>query len=212
MELSAFNDRESASIAAAQRLTRGLSEQLAGNEHAWLAVSGGTTPKDCFTFLSKTRIPWSRVNVTLTDERCVPADHADRNERMLRSCLMQEEAAQATFVPLDDLPQTPFAAVLLGMGTDGHFASLFPDADNLMQGLDPNGLESTLSISTDASPYGRVSLTLSRLLNSSGLTLLVFGADKREIIEASRTSVSTDLPISYVLNQNVVPVHVLWAP
>ena len=211
MRFQEFADRSSASQAAAQRLGGAVGQQLQATETALLAVSGGTTPLECFEQLSKAPLPWQNVQVTLTDERCVPADHADSNERMVRERLLQGNAAPAQFVALDAIPQLPFAAVLLGMGTDGHFASLFPDAENLAAGLDLQSPEATVSIQTAASPHGRTSLTLPRLLNTQCLTLLIFGTAKRRIIEAACRVTSLQLPISHVLNQNNVPVHIFWA-
>lgn len=207
-----FDDRSSASLAAAQRLAYAVRQQLEVYETALLAVSGGTTPKECFNRLSDMRLPWQRVDVTTTDERCVSPDDPERNDRMVREHLLRGLAARARLIALDQIPESPFAAVLLGMGADGHFASLFPDAENLAEGLDLTEATQSVSIETSASPYKRKSLTLGRLLRTSSLSLLVFGEDKRQIIESCQDEKSLDLPISHVLLQDVVPVHVFWAP
>lgn len=206
-----FGDRQRASVAVAQRLAFGLEQQLSMEGSALLAVSGGTTPVACLDELSIADLPWHQVIVTVTDERCVPPEHEDRNEQMVRQRLLRNKAAAAQFVPPEAAPELCFAAVMLGMGTDGHFASLFPDAANLAGALDPDSLASAVPIDTAASPHGRISLTLSRLLNTHCLTLLIFGDTKRRVIEAASREVSLQLPISHVLNQNHVPVHIFWA-
>ena len=93
------------------------------------------------------------------------------------------------------------------MGNDGHFASLFPDAENLSVGLNLENDASTLSINTSASPHPRLTMTLSRLVHSREIILLIFGEDKREVLEAPG-----GLPIAYLLQQHQCPVTVLWAP
>ena len=122
----------------------------------------------------------------------MPPDHEDSNERLLRSTLMTGAAAATQFQPLFDgnsdqqasakqldkavhnLP-FPFACALLGMGEDGHFASLFPDAERLDEGLDVDSATLVLPITTAASPYPRMTLTLAALSRSDEIVLLVFG-------------------------------------
>jgi 6-phosphogluconolactonase len=114
-----------------------------------LAVSGGKSPVPFFHALRSQPLDWSRVMITLVDERFVPADHPDSNAALVREHLLQDAAAAARFLPLvgdarDDVAelaaanaayQHPTVAVL-GMGEDGHTASLFPGATALADGLD----------------------------------------------------------------------------
>ncbi|MEZ5598223.1 MAG: 6-phosphogluconolactonase [Pseudomonadales bacterium] len=211
MNLQSFNDRHAASVAVADRITTLLREALNRQPRATLVVSGGTSPVQCFTALSGTRLPWERVNVTLTDERLVPADHEASNERLVRSHLLLNAASRATFVPLR--PESiapivsPFACALVGMGEDGHFASLFPDAPNLADALDISNPAPLITIRTAGSPYPRVSMTLARLLRSDRILLLVFGAAKRRLLEAS-----AGYPVNALLAQDTTPVEIFWAP
>jgi 6-phosphogluconolactonase len=97
------------------------------------------------------------------------------------------------------------------MGEDGHFASLFPDAENLEQGLDTDGIQLCLPVNTAASPHPRISLTLAALSRSDAIVLLFFGAAKREVYEQAKAD-SNGYPVSRLLLQKRAPVHVYWAP
>ena len=118
----------------------------------------GKSPAGVFAELASKSLAWSDVHVILSDERWVPADHGDSNEKLVRDTLMSAKAQGATLLPvhkagvtieqrcaeLNDelrLAPFPFACALLGMGEDGHFASLFPDAENLDEGLDVDSSE-----------------------------------------------------------------------
>jgi 6-phosphogluconolactonase len=206
-----FPDRSTASRAAAAALATALSRRLATSTEAVVAVSGGTTPRQCLGELAAHPLDWARVRVTLTDERCVPADHPDSNEGMVRRRLLVGRAAAARFLPLQSAELRAFSArlacALVGMGEDGHFASLFPDADNLDEALDLESSACCLPVRTEASPFARVSMTLARLLESDELILLAFGAPKRRVLEAPGA-----YPVGHLLAQTRLPVRVMWAP
>ena len=208
-----FDSRTQASVQAAKLLGAALQQRLEANQTATLVVSGGSTPQACLQHLAQTPLPWHRVLVTLTDERCVDAQHPDSNERMLRQHLLVDCAAEAQFVPLQEIGSLekhpkPFAAVLLGMGADGHFASLFPDAPNLSEGLDLHNARSTMDVQTNASSHRRISMTLSRLLNAETMLLLAFGKDKEAVLLEPAT-----YPVASLLQEQ--PQHpsmqILWA-
>lgn len=228
VSLSDFSNRHAASGAAADLLAAALRDDLNAGGRASLALSGGTTPGDCYAALSAEPLAWDQVTLVPSDERWVPPDHADSNERLIRAQLMRGAAAAARFVPLfreglefADAPaaverdlaelSVPFSAVLLGMGADGHFASLFPDYAGLQQALDPAAAERCVAVETAASPYLRISLTLAGLLQASRLTLLFFGADKRTVFEAAARG-DARYPLSALLQQDAVPVTAFWAP
>lgn len=211
MKVEEHASRQAASQAVAECLANGLREQLRRQCRAALAVSGGATPGDCLQALSHAALPWRRVSVTLTDERCVPSDHPDRNEIMVQQRLLANQAAAASFVQIEEerlaaLP-TPLAGVLLGMGEDGHFASLFPDAPNLAQGLALDNPAHCLAVRTAAKPNERISLTLSFLTQAEQILLLAFGARKRTVLETP-----LGLPVQHLLQQKQAPLRILWAP
>jgi 6-phosphogluconolactonase len=223
-----FETREQASIAAAQRIGEALARRLEAQGEASLVVSGGTSPAGVFAELAKMALPWPGVHVILSDERWVPPDHEDSNEKLVRETLLAGEAKGAKLLPVFRQGATieercsemnealllapfPFACALLGMGEDGHFASLFPDAQNLQEGLDVDSRQLCIPVQTAASPHPRVSLTLSALSRSDEIVLLIFGDAKRDVYEAARISTNGS-PVSHLLRQKRAPVHVCWAP
>jgi len=210
-----FETREEASLAAAKHIIAALTGRLDGQSKASLVVTGGSSPKLCYAALARIELEWNRVQLLLSDERWVPPTHADSNERMLRETLLTNCATEADLISLYDDSATvaercvelnaavnklsfPFAISLLGMGGDGHIASLFPDSDNLETGLQ-----------VDSTP--RISMTMAALSRSDEIVLLFFGDAKREIYEKAKAS-STAYPVSALLFQNRAPVHVFWAP
>lgn len=206
MNLISYPSRRAASEAAAELLASAVQQQLALSERTTLVVSGGSTPLECFAILRQMPVAWQSVDVSLTDERCVPTDHEDSNEGMLRRHLLRDNASQARYVSPEEVGAEPFSAVLVGMGSDGHFASLFPDADNLAHGLDLQNAESTLPVNTAASPHPRISMTLSRLVNSELIVLLAFGDDKRAVLDNP-----AGFPVAHLLGQQRADVKVVWA-
>jgi 6-phosphogluconolactonase len=221
-----FDTREEASEAAASRIAELLKVRLDQQAETSLVVSGGSTPFACFEALAGKPLEWQRVQVLLSDERWVAADHEDSNERLARERLLVGEAAAARLQPVfrqgvtpearceelqEPLPALPFAAALIGMGTDGHFASLFPDAPNLDQGLDVESGYLYLPVTTAASPHPRVSMTLAAISRSDEILLLMFGDEKLALYNKAKRQ-SNGYPISRLLRQKRAPVSVYWAP
>lgn len=223
-----FDSREAAAVAAAERIVAALARRLDGQAEASIVVSGGTSPAGVFAALAETELEWPRVHVVLSDERWVPPDHEDSNERLVRESLLKGAAQGAKLLPVyrqgvtieercseinEELRQAPFpfACALLGMGEDGHFASLFPDAATLQEGLDADSRKLCIPVQTAASPHARLSLTLSALSRSDEILLLIFGDRKREIYEAAKTD-ANGFPVSHLLRQKRAPVTLYWAP
>lgn len=224
---SVFATRDEASRAAAKFIAGRLRDRLAAEGDAAIVVSGGSTPVRCFEQLSNAELEWSRIRVVLSDERWLPPAHPDSNERLIRAHLLRGRAAAASLLPVfaggsspaercteldaawSVLPH-PFACTLLGMGSDGHFASLFPDADNLALGLDPASGRSFLPVTTAASPHARITMTLPALLRTNAVLLLIFGNDKREVCAAAAAG-DDSLPAAALFAQRQTPVHVYWA-
>jgi 6-phosphogluconolactonase len=223
-----FDNRDEAARAAADRIGKALERRLEAQGEASLVVSGGTTPAGVFVELASKPLAWPDVHVILSDERWVPADHEDSNEKLVRDTLLTGKAQQASLLPVYKAGVTveqrsgelngelrlapfPFACALLGMGEDGHFASLFPDAENLEAGLDVDSRELCMPVTTAASPYPRLSLTLSALSRSDEILLLMFGESKRDVYESAKQD-ANGYPLSHLLRQKRAPVHVYWAP
>jgi 6-phosphogluconolactonase len=164
--------------------------------------------------------------VTLTDERFVPSSDPSSNEGLVRRHLLQGEAAKAGFAPLyfdgiaqDDVAAKaeagvakvlPFGVTLLGVGPDGHFASLFPGNPKLAEGLDPKSGRAVIAVppGQPAPDLPRISLTFQALIQSSLIVLLVTGAAKKALLEGP---VDQSLPVAAILNQDRAPVRILWA-
>ena len=223
-----FDTREEASIAAAEKIEEALQHRLQAQGSASLVVSGGTTPARCFEELAHGDLDWSDITVLASDDRWVPPGHDDSNEKLIRDHLLVNGASRAELVRYYDADHTPdsraieldkhisyvpfpFAVSLLGMGADGHFASLFPDAENLEKGLDLESGLLYLPVATTASPHPRISLTLAALSRSDEIVLLFFGDDKRKIYDKARKG-NGRYPVTKLLWQKRAPVHVFWAP
>lgn len=223
-----YPSRPAAAEAAADLLEASLRRRLGEEDDATLVLSGGSTPGPTMAALAARTLPFDRVHVLPSDERWVPADHADSNARLIRETFLSggnaQDASLVSFYAEDREPRAqaallgerlkalpfPFAAALLGMGEDGHFASLFPDAPNLEDALDVDGDDLVVAVTTAASEHARISLTLAALSRSDEIVLLIFGEEKRAVIdEASRT---TDrYPVSALLRQKRAPLRILWA-
>lgn len=214
-----------------------LREAIEARGQALLCVSGGKSPVALFEALRALPLAWPQLTVTLVDERCVPPDHPDSNARLVRAHLLQGPAAQARFVPWTDtapvaslqaaaakanalLAALPVADVLvLGMGTDGHTASLFPHSPDLAHALDLATPGRVCALRLPEPPpqpnHPRLTLTLAHILRARCLVLPVQGADKLAVLaQAARepTPPGVDaLPISHILDQVTAPVS-LWLP
>jgi 6-phosphogluconolactonase len=228
VEFLEFPDRASASVAAAGIMAESIRARLAARGRCAIVVSGGTSPGPCFDHLARMPLDWAQVTVVPSDERWVPPGHPDSNERLIRERLLVgnasggrllamfragleiDEAVARINRDLDALDR-PFASVLLGMGEDGHFASLFPDFTGLTQALDPDDDRSCLAVTTAGSPYARISLSLSALLDSNGVLLLMYGTAKRRVFEAAAAGDSR-YPVASLLRQQHRPMTVFWAP
>lgn len=221
-----FESLQAMAAALAEAIALELSEAIASRGHASLVVSGGRTPVLMFDRLARARLAWNKVKVTLADERLVPATDADANERLIRDHLLQNEAERAVFLPLwqgegDPVESAleaisamnrPFDVVVLGMGEDGHFASLFPRMPGLTAALDPASASLAIFVGDAGARRPRVSLTLAALLDARMILLSFAGVAKREVFErALQPGPPEDLPIRAVLRQNAVPVDVYWS-
>ena len=218
--IEVFRTAADAAEAAAFAVARQLHEGLATHTRAGLVATGGRSPGPVYDRLVQLPgVDWARVVVTLSDERCVPADDAASNARLVRERLLTGAAAKAHFLPLWPEPPAaalealaPFDAVVLGMGEDGHVASLIPGDPGLAQAMDPACERMTVSVPAGLGkpPVARISLTLRALLQARRIFLLIAGAAKREVIV--RAEAGADLPVRALIAQTRVPVRILWSP
>lgn len=204
-----------------------LQQAIEQRGHALLAVSGGKTPAALFDRLSQQSLDWGKVFITLADDRWLPPDHADSNTRLVRQHLLQGAAAAAQFAPLvnaaptpekglaqagerfNALPQ-PFDLILLGMGDDGHTASLFPCAPQLQQALSTS--EPLVAIHPQTAPYGRISLSPAALRQSRQNILLISGANKQAVLQqALHDGPVEQMPVRLLWQAGMPPLAVYWA-
>jgi len=225
-----FPDPTALAHALAGEIKVDLEEAVGVRGSASLIVSGGTTPKRLFRTLSAEKLPWDKIWVTLADERWVETTDAASNEKLIRENLLLQSAAAAHFVGLKNPAPTPEAGadwawrsltrvprpydvVMLGMGLDGHTASLFPGSLALARGLDTSTPAGCIAVNALTSPHARVSLNLSALMDSRRIVLHIEGDAKWQVYQRARTPGSTaEMPVRAVLQQKEVPVDVYWCP
>jgi 6-phosphogluconolactonase len=191
---------------AAQDILAALRAGLAARGRATIAVPGGTTPGPVFDAVCQAPLEWSKVTVTLVDERMVDTDSPDSNERLVRERLLADRAAGAAFVPLEAGPLAeldwPLDVALLGMGEDGHVASLFPGSPALEEGLRSQALFIDVPGGEGRAPsQARRTLTLRTINAARRRILLVRGEAKLNTYRAALRSGDPYLyPVCGVLN------------
>lgn len=183
-------------------IMNGLSEAIAAKGRACLVLSGGSSPVPVFAALAEIDFAWQNTTITLVDERNVPPSHADSNEALIRTHLMKGAVADAKFVPLYDNPDA-FAQIgigdvaLLGMGTDGHFASLFPAMIGQDDAFSLDAAPAIITTGPQGSPvHPRISMNLSLINKIAHSCLLLPNAEKAALFEAAKTDDS--LPVHYL--------------
>ena len=197
-----FLDRESLDQALATNVASRLHAGIAERGSAHLVVSGGSTPIQLFSNLADADIEWGRIVVLLADERWVPVDHEDSNERLVRETLLTGKAQAAQFLSLLPTPGDEitniaglstllgslpkFDVVLLGMGEDAHTASLFPCAAALREGLTTE--QGALITRPRNAPHQRVSMSKRRLQATEHGVIHIVGEKKKAVLEQARKS------------------------
>lgn len=206
-----FESRSAASESLAREICQRLSAALGESGAASFVASGGSSPQETYHHMSRLPLAWEKVSIVPSDERCVPSDSPRSNLGMLRRHL----SVRADFIELSESSPIhtlrPFDVVLVGMGEDGHTASLFPNdpdiraaisSDDFLHRCHPPGL-----------PEARISLTPTALLDAECIFLLIFSEDKRERL---RTALAPgplhEYPVRILFHGAGIPLRVYWAP
>ena len=221
---------EALTAAVAERVVSQLQAALAAGRDASLVVSGGRTPVALFQRLSTAPLDWSRVWITLADERWVEPDSEHSNEALVRAHLLQDRASAAHFLGLKNAAHTPaegatrswaglgaiprpFDVVVLGLGEDGHFASLFPRSPGLDQALDAAGPPGCAGMTAPVPPQQRITLNFAALLDSRLLLLPITGERKQQVWQqAHHPGPAAELPARALLRQRQVTLEVHHFP
>jgi len=228
-ELHVHPTPEALAVAVAERWEALAQAAIAEHGRFTVALSGGRTPRILYALLAspawRERLPWEQTELYLGDERCVPADHPDSNARMVREALLDRLPHPPRFFPMVTRPERPnedaaryaallrerlsdsplpsFDLVLLGMGTDGHFASLFPGTTALE---DRESL--VLPVQKEGLPHPRISLGRRVIAAAQRRLVLVTGADKRATLAEVLHHPGSLLPIARLQRQAPLEWHV----
>ena len=210
----------------ALNVVRQLSEAIDAKGTATLVVSGGRSPVAFFQHLAKQALDWSNVVISLADERWVPVEHADSNAGLIKRYLLQGPAAKARFLSLYSasanleqaaeqadrlLSELPVIDVLvLGMGDDGHTASLFPDSPNLVEALKEDGVRRCWPMLAPTVPHQRLTMSRALLASARHKILSISGQSK---LSTLNTALAGDdvaaMPIRAFLQPTL---EIYWCP
>jgi 6-phosphogluconolactonase len=224
-----FKSVQALSDAVAGRVAGAVMQGVQARGAAQLVFSGGSTPEVFLPQVASLDLPWEKVTVMLADERWVDEDHPASNAAMLRRTLLSHEGAdRAQFVPLKNGAPSAGAGVgalraglpsslhrhdlvLLGMGNDAHFASLFPGTPGLAALLDPANTDRLAAIpapTTAAPAIERISMTYAELMHSRGVALVIQGQTKLTVLENALRGADPIATPAAALHD----IDVLWCP
>lgn len=222
-KINLFDSREALADALSTEVASYLQSALQTRGEALLVVSGGSTPIPFFEALSRANLDWQKVTLLLADERWVPADHADSNEQMLCAYLLQHAAQAARFISLAPLAGEALQegvcrideqlrglsvpdVTVLGMGEDGHTASLFPRHPSLQEGMQSDARAIAVR-DAPKPPAQRVSLSAKMLAQSNQLFVHITGDAKLEVMKAE----NSEHPITQMLRASSTQPSLFWS-
>lgn len=228
-QINDFNSRQQLDQALADNVSQILQSAIALKGKASIAVSGGSTPKGFFTVLSNKDIDWKKVTITLADERWVDINSDASNTRLVHENLLQNNAAVARFFHLKqgenlceeiladlniaaDNLLLPLDVVILGMGEDGHTASLFPCSEQIQNGLDSSNPSSLMKVEPATAPHQRITFSFATLKQSKNIFLHLCGDNKKQVLNKALSDDDIfEMPIRAFLQDEGIDTQVYWA-
>ena len=221
-----FTDKAELELKLAIEISQILKQEIKNKGEATLLVSGGSTPKKLYEILSNKEIDWNKVSIGLIDERFVATETDESNELLIKNTLLKNKAVDAKFIGLvfnlNDYKENLNIAIsknkaiyksitcsILGMGLDGHTASLFPNSEEIY--TDDTIFWDKIIINTKATsePSKRISYTKSKILSSKHLFLYFNGKEKLDVFNSAKESNNSSLkPISAFIHQNKKTLNV----
>lgn len=199
-----------------------------------LFLSGGSTPGPVYEALSHESLPWEQVKIGLVDERWVDETSAGSNAVLIRKTLLQNQAKSADFTPMKTTHKTPQdgqasveqnykpllearGLAILGMGTDGHVCSWFPNSDGLKGAINPKGRKAVQAIRAHKSKVtgeylDRMTLTRAALTRCQSVLLLITGEEKLAVLNAALTGQNPDLPVTHLFGLSPESFTIFYAP
>lgn len=218
-----FSNTEECNLSLVSYLSELLKEQILLKDKVFLALSGGKSPVAFFNLLSQAKLEWKKIYISLVDERIVSLTSEDSNSALVKNHLLQNLAQNAHFISILEEPSLSKELLLefanknykqadlaiLGMGLDGHTASLFPEAYEFKNALESE--QNIVLITPKNAPYQRLSMSLKALEKTKRLILTFQGGDKREIFEEACLGINPKLPISYILHSKKVDCDVYYS-
>jgi len=227
-EQNNFETREQLDLALADKVSEILQQAISLKGKASIAVSGGSTPKGFFKVLSHKDIDWKKVTITLADERWVNINSDASNTRLVHENLLQNNASSAKFFHLKqgevlcdetlaDLNVAannallPLDVLILGMGEDGHTASLFPCSTQIEKALDSNNENALMTVEPTTAPHQRITFSFASLSQSKNVFLHLCGDNKKQVLDKALNGDDVfDMPIRKFLHADNIDTQVYW--
>lgn len=223
-----FSNRNALDEQLANNIADILADAIKRTGKASIAVSGGSTPKGLFNILSQKDIAWENVTITLADERWVDITSDASNTRLVHENLMVNKAKKAHFFHIKqgeelnaevlsdlifaaDSKFLPFDVLILGMGEDGHTASLFPCSDQIDSCFSMS-TASLLKVKPTTAPHDRITFSFKSLIASKNIFLHICGDNKKPVLDNALSGDDVkEMPIRGFLQHPTVNTNIYWA-
>ena len=228
-KLITYNNRELLDQKFAAKVAKQLRQAIETNGRASIAFSGGSTPKGFFNALSQQTLEWDKVTVTLADDRWVDVEDNDSNDKLIRENLLVNKASAATLFSLKQAGTfdqdylsaltkqaqeqvLPLDIVVLGMGEDGHTASIFPCSEQVNEGLSTTAEAALIKVIPTTAPYERITFNFNALIGCSHLYLHIVGQSKQDVLnQAIANDNAVEMPIRAFLHNSEKTCEIIWA-